>query len=1009
MGSLAGASACTQCGAGSYSESIGSSSCACQPGYFSSNVKGSTSAQCVRCSNLVCPVGQFAVPCSSHADAHCANCSPCPVGFYLISCISSMNTSCAACSNKYEYLQCGSQISNYSLSFYIGSGDTGLDDCPWQCVATYYRSGDTCKSCTTTSCAVGLYRTNCTLTSDGNCVSCSKLPENAHFTSSGLPMNVDNCKWECNANFFLQNSSLLCKSCTSIQCQAGEFLAPCTQNTDYRCQACGSKPDHSRYVNGAPCAYECNTGYFQNGSTCLPCSNLVCGQNQRIVNCSSTHDTSCTSCLQDVEYLVEVSGRTECRNCSLVLCNMSGTYLQSCSAVADAKCVACSLGPLNSFYISSGSPDMNNCSWICNAGYVKSMGVCIACLAGKFSQQGDTECFDCPSGKYSSFSAGTSPGVCIVCSVGTYSTESGATSVDICQRCQVGYYQNEAGLTFCDSCPSDQYGISSGATSLSGCLECPSDTSTRGASGQAFAPSCICSTLYYRIDNETVQCQKCPLGLQCTGYADVLPIVNGSQWATIEIAGNNYYRLTFCPQGYSYANLKTVPTSTNAASLLPNQECSPCIAGHECIVPPCDVCSKCSAGFYKECTGPSPCLPCAANTFAPGNGSQVCHACPPGTTTNGETGCLEANKCVCDSQHYVLEDEELGGCLECSAGLKCFGNSTVVPIPLEFGQSDWSVVNSSGKQLLDLTFCPSGYYIAGSVSEPSLLQCTPCAAGFECPAPPCRGACTKCKKGYYKASTILLPSPVPGSTYDTVSGSYVLNWIASPCAPCPLNTYRSIEGGTEVGACTNCPAKSSTNGMNGSILPSDCKCESFYYSQVISASSTLVCADCPQGCVCSSDRSCALGLLTEDSFVVGNVQSDLKCPNPVDNIIGTWKRINTGEYILISCPPGYTMVFSNSSSTIDTCVICPAGSYLLGEVTSPSTTCMKCPLGATCPGGSFVNAQPGYWQASSARRGPQSQAVLYQCPIGYCGYNNTCLDNRIGPVSFYFAFVQMRK
>ena len=481
---------------------------------------------------------------------------------------------------------------------------------------------------------------------------------------------------------------------------------------------------------------------------------------------------------------------------------------------------------------------------------------------------------------------------------------------------------------------------------------------------------------------------------------EVFPVINGSIWNAFHFDDNDYYRLTYCPEDYDYADINTSITSSNIASIFPNQECSACLAGYECIHPPCLSCSKCLPGFYKECSGPTSCKPCGVNSYQPDIGSVLCTACPTGTTTKGEKGCVDVTRCVCDTQHYSLDGE---GCLQCPAGLQCFGNESYTAIPLQFGESKWFLTNTSGKQLLDLAYCPLGYFIAGTVSTPAQLQCVQCAAGFECVDPPCFGACTKCKPGFYKAATILLANAIAGASYDNTSGSYFIEWIQAPCAPCPVNSYRSLEGGTEVGSCTNCPDRSSTNGLNGSISLLDCKCEPFYYSQGISnsAGSQLVCGDCPLGCVCSSDRSCALGLLPQDTLVLGNVQTNLKCPNPNDVIVGTWLRIETGAYTLISCPPGYTMLVSNSSTTVDTCVICPAGSYLLDEVTSPSTTCKPCPIGASCPGGNVVIAQAGYWQSSSSRRGLLSQAVLYQCPVGYCGDNNTCLNDRVGPVSLF--------
>jgi hypothetical protein len=324
-----------------------------------------------------------------------------------------------------------------------------------------------------------------------------------------------------------------------------------------------------------------------------------------------------------------------------------------------------------------------------------------------------------------------------------------------------------------------------------------------------------------------------------------------------------------------------------------------------------------------------------------------------------------------------------------------------VPVALEYGESKWSAENVSEKLKLNLKFCPPGYFIDGTISTPGQLQCKPCAAGFECVNPPCYGACTKCRPGFYKASTISHSTAVPGSYYDNVSESYVTNWIKEPCSPCPEDSYREREGGTEVGSCTKCPVRSNTRGMNGSTSVSDCACSVFYYRGGNSPKLALTCTDCPQGAVCQSDRSCSLGLLSTDSMKEGDTQANLKCNDPVDTVVGTWKRGASGEYNLVACPPGYTMRASNFTAAFSSCILCATGTYLLQEVTSTETTCKPCPIGAECPGGNKVEPISGFWKATSTRRDSAMQATVYQCPPGFCGEKNQCKDNRTGPVRYH--------
>ena len=126
--------------------------------------------------------------------------------------------------------------------------------------------------------------------------------------------------------------------------------------------------------------------------------------------------------------------------------------------------------------------------------------------------------------------------------------------------------------------------------------------------------------------------------------------------------------------------------------------------------------------------------------------------------------------------------------MKCPAGLKCYGNATTVPVALEYGESVWSteIDITSGKMKLNLIFCPTGYYIQGTISTPGQLQCKRCDPGFECTKPPCHGACTECRPGFYKALKISHLTAESGSSFDNISASYIAEWMKEPCASCPL-------------------------------------------------------------------------------------------------------------------------------------------------------------------------------------------------------------------------------
>lgn len=975
--------------------------------------KDSKTGSCFPCDAGKCSPWQY-VSCTNAQDSVCRNCSQCPIGKYLVGCTLGYDSNCSLCTNKYEVSQCGGN--NFSTSLYTGPGLI-QSNCPWRCIDSYYNAGGSCKQCSASPCPTGMYRAACTESSDATCTPCSGLPEHAFFTSAGVPYNLDNCTWQCTSLFYLQRIGNVSK-CSACQqpstCPIGQYVGDCKGTQNYACTPC-LPVSNAMFTTQGNCNFECVSGFFQGRGGCLPCTTgIVCSSGQIRLSCTSTHDAVCTQCKPGIEYQITApNGTASCFPCTNSACDAVGQYRALCPATSDASCASCSNGPLYSYYLSSGANGANNCSWQCNAGFESerlngtSSFVCSPCKAGSYSRQGDTACTMCSAGTFSAQYGVTSPDLCTRCQTGYYSTTTGATSAGTCVLCSVGLYQESQGSSFCASCPINTYGTAAGATSLSTCLACRTlDTSTRGAVGQQFETSCVCNPSYYRIDNRSTDCQTCPPGLSCNGYKAVLPAVNGSVWNITTLGTTQYYRLVYCPSGYFYSGLnQNLVSDPNAQLVLASQQCTACDAGLECVQPPCVNCSLCLPGYYKSCPGSANCGKCDPNTYAPNPGSVSCQLCGQGTTTNGQRGCVSSHQCVCDSKNYDLALTPSQGCQVCPAGLDCFGNSTVQPKALAAGASGWNiVVDTDGKSRYNLTFCPFGYYLVGNIGTPGQMQCVPCASGFECTDPPCYGSCSLCKPGFYKAANITYPAQVSRSSFDPISQKFTRVWIEEPCLSCPVNTYRKLEGGTEVGSCTTCPAKSTTRGLLNRTSPTDCKCDIFYYQQAISADAGLTCADCPEGAVCASDRSCALGNYDSESFRIGDTRSDLVCLDPKDNVYGTWQRNLSGEYRLIACPAGFTMQRSDLSLTSDKCIECPVGSYSLVEVTSTTVQCKPCPIGATCPGGSVVQAVAGFWREAKGRRAVDSTAAatIYQCPLGVCGSGNSCNNNRTGMVICFF-------
>ena len=74
---------------------------------------------------------------------------------------------------------------------------------------------------------------------------------------------------------------------------------------------------------------------------------------------------------------------------------------------------------------------------------------------------------------------------------------------------------------------------------------------------------------------------------------------------------------------------------------------------------------------------------------------------------------------------------------------------------------------------------------------------------------------------------------------------------------------------------------------------------------------------------------------------------------------------------------------SGEQITNSECIICKEGTFLL----KPELSCLPCPTGGICPGGTMLVPKPGYWRSSNASE------IVYACPLaGACLGNSTATD-----------------
>ena len=124
----------------------------CLDGYYRQN------GACSRCSVRNCGPGMYSIPCSSTADATCAQCLPSTVG------------------------------------------SVWTTNCNFQCIEGYYReNASTCSLCSQLACGPGFYAQDCTASADSRCAAC------ANALGTGMVW-ADGCSTGCAIGYIRQPS-----------------------------------------------------------------------------------------------------------------------------------------------------------------------------------------------------------------------------------------------------------------------------------------------------------------------------------------------------------------------------------------------------------------------------------------------------------------------------------------------------------------------------------------------------------------------------------------------------------------------------------------------------------------------------------------------------------------------------------------------------------------------------------------------------------------------------------
>lgn len=317
----------------------------CPPGFLAHECTRDENALCVPC-DVDLPWGaewidgcQFACSGKFFQDVG-GGCTPCDesrdcgVGSYLINCTGFADSYCVACPRP------------------IGAFKwTNHGRCDFQCADGWYLDGPgVCLRCSELLCGPGYTPSPCSRDVDSVCVACGFF--------EGVVYDADGCEnFHCVEGLYYRrnNSCIPCQE--SVQClPAGEFYAPCTQESDARCELCPGVENLERWINGCD-EFACREGYYRSEMGCVECNtSLVCPPGYEAVGCGDGIEArSCAACpLLDMPGLIFTTGcvfdcadgffltnERVCQPCSNNVSCQIGQTLSMCTATSDAACVPC--------------------------------------------------------------------------------------------------------------------------------------------------------------------------------------------------------------------------------------------------------------------------------------------------------------------------------------------------------------------------------------------------------------------------------------------------------------------------------------------------------------------------------------------------------------------------------------------------------------------------------------------------------------------------------------------
>eukprot|EP00767_Chilomastix_cuspidata_P000870 gnl/Chilomastix_cuspidata/1248.p1 GENE.gnl/Chilomastix_cuspidata/1248~~gnl/Chilomastix_cuspidata/1248.p1 ORF type:complete len:6697 (-),score=752.02 gnl/Chilomastix_cuspidata/1248:22-17397(-) len=691
---------CTDCDAGKYCSTAGSSSPTgkCAGGYYclgSANMSAPTDGV----TGAICPAGSYCAAGSSSttlcakgyfSEEGSSECQECPSGYY---CPSTGTVNPTLCPEGYY---CPTGTYNYENNkcptgtYNDLKGATSVGhcmDCP---------PGYACPNLATTTptvkCSEGYFCTGGSYSATPN-----DLPDNGPCSPGYYCPEGSSHETPCPAGTY--NPSYTQPSIDScLSCPPGYYcMYSATSDSDLKCFSRYYCPTDSYALDGSPDSYLCPKGSYceEGASTPVSCAAGTYA--------NSFGHSSCLECpkgyyceLETVDPVICPLGYYCPLGSKTATACPHGTYGEVEGLVSSDDCTDCPPGK----YCRGGQIQGS-----CYAGYACYRGSSIpnptlpegeVCPSGSYCEEGteypipcpdDTfslstqskslaDCEDCPAGSVciSGYQLDCSPGYyCPLgvseteCPTGTYNPKEGSTSASDCLSCPEGYYCNETALANLDykACPSGYY-------CPEGTIDpepCPGGTYRLEKGGKTSNDCTVCSTGNYCSEGASAEIM-CDDGYYCPeGSEDMTLCGLGTYFLRTVDVHTEYDNTCFsCPEG-EYCNADDrLSTATCAAGYIctggasvPNPTTDEeggyvCPAGYYCEAGDIEP-SPCPMGTYSDVLGletKDGCNLCPENTYNPTPGAAECIPC--GETSYSELG---ATECICLGNNRAYQEDDM--------------------------------------------------------------------------------------------------------------------------------------------------------------------------------------------------------------------------------------------------------------------------------------------------------------------------------------------------------------